>query len=243
VGTTGIYVLAVVTIPLLIFMVYAMRHAYADLELPEQISVKAAAATAKQTVRWGAIVLLAVLAGFRSWAAIGTVSFLPKMFQDMGWTPTEYGSITGTYWMASAILGVLAGNWADRWGRRQVASVSLVIGSVALFLLPLNDGWLAFPLAILTGGFLGATHSILVVIAQALLPGRKAFASGVTLGYIFGMGAVGAWGIGWLADIWALTPVIQAGAGLSLISALLALFLPSTQEATQPQAEAEGVPA
>jgi FSR family fosmidomycin resistance protein-like MFS transporter len=103
--------------------------------------------------------------------------------------------------------------------------------------LPLNSGWIAFPLAIAVGGLLGASHSITVVIAQALLPGRKALASGLTLGYIFGTGAVAAAVIGSMADVWGLATVIQAGTFVGLAAALLALFLPSTREAGQPEPE------
>jgi FSR family fosmidomycin resistance protein-like MFS transporter len=117
----------------------------------------------------------------------------------------------------------------------------LLLGSIPLYFLPLSDGWLAFLLAIISGGLLGASHSIIVVIAQALLPGRKAFASGVTLGYMFGVGAVAVWGIGALADIWGLTPVIQMGAVIGIMAALLALLLPSTRVADEVQPE--GVPA
>lgn len=240
VGLAGIYVLALIVIPIVIFMAVAMRHTYPDLHnlVPENAAAKA---VAKHTIYWGAISLLALLVGLRSWTTIGTVSLLPKMFQDMGWGPTAYGAITGSYWMASAILGVLAGNWADRWGRRQVTFVTLITGSIALYFLPLNAGWMAFPLAILAGGLLGASHSILVVIAQSLLPGGKAFASGVTLGYLFGAGAIGAWGIGVLADTWGLNQVIQAGSFLTVVAAFLALALPATRDVAQSQPE--GVPA
>jgi FSR family fosmidomycin resistance protein-like MFS transporter len=77
----------------------------------------------------------------------------------------------------------------------------------------------------------------LVVIAQALLPGRKALASGVTLGYVFGMGAFATWAIGGMADVWGLTPVIQASAAAGVLTALLALFLPATREATHLEPE------
>ena len=172
VNTTGIYILAVMTIPVLIFIFYAMRQAYPVTTQP-LAGVPALTAIDLPATRWGAIALLAIIIGLRSWSVIGTVSFLPKMFQDMGWAPFAYGSITGTYWMSSAIFGVLAGNWADRWGRRQVTSVALVAGGTALFFLPLYNNWVAFPLAILAGGLLGASHSIFVVIAQSILPGVR----------------------------------------------------------------------
>jgi len=103
--------------------------------------------------------------------------------------PAAYGAITGVMWFASAILGVLAGQAADRWGRRKVMSIAMFAAAIPLFFLPLSDGWLAFVLALLAGGLTGAPHSIIVVVSQSLLPGRKAMASGLTLGFIFGTGA------------------------------------------------------
>jgi len=123
-----------------------------------------------------------------------------------------------------------------------VVFMTLFLGAIPLYFLPLNSGWQAFPLAVVAGGLLGASHSILVVIAQDLLPLRKAFASGITLGFLFGVGAVATWSIGQLADVWGLTLLIQLGAGIGILSALLALFLPKTG-AVISSAAAKSVPA
>ena len=228
VGAVGIVLLALLTMPLLVFMTITMRHAGP----PAHASTTGAGLHLPQPgVRWGALGLLALVVGLRSWAALGTVAFLPKLFQSMGWDATAYGAITSVFWLASGIAGVVAGHLADRWGRRPVVFGTLLAGSLVLFFLPVNSSWVAFPLAMTVGGMLGASHSILVVIAQALLPGRKAFASGVTLGYIFGTGALATWVIGALADVWGLAFMIQIGAGVGIAAALLALALPSTQEA------------
>ncbi|RMF04809.1 MAG: MFS transporter [Chloroflexi bacterium] len=239
-GTAGLYLLALMAVPYLIFMAIALRGVRPDAHAHH---TSASAATAKKIIRWGAISVLALLMGLRSWAFLGTVTFLPKLFQEMGWEATGYGFITGTFWMASAITGVLAGNLADRYGRRQVVFATLLIGSIPLYFLPLTDGWMAFPLAIIAGGLLGASHSILVVISQAILPGKKAFTSGVTLGYLFGTGALAAWLIGSMADTWGLAPIIQAGTLAGVAAALLAFALPSTRQPTQTSAEQpEAVP-
>ena len=105
----------------------------------------------------------------------------------------------------------------------------------------MNSGWSAFGLVVLVGGLIGASHSILVVIAQSVLPGGKAFTSGVALGYVFGSGAIAVWIIGIGANFVGVGPMIQVGTALSIVAAVLAYFLPSTTETPQPQAR--GVPA
>jgi FSR family fosmidomycin resistance protein-like MFS transporter len=241
VGAIGILALALLTTPLLFFIARAMRSAVPEIAPKPHRATKTSVTPFQENIRWGAIGLLALVIGLRSWAFLGTVAFLPKLFQDMGWEATAYGLLLSVFWLASGIAGVIGGNLADRWGRRPVVFATLLAGSIPLFFLPINSGWIAFPLAILFGGLGGASHSILVVISQALLPGRKAFASGVTLGYLFGTGAFATWAIGALADVWGLTLVTQASAGVGVLTALLALTLPATREAAQPKTE--GLPA
>ena len=196
-GPAGIYGAAMLSIPILLFIAASMRQVATPAANPH-VGLTTARLTRTESIRWGALALLALLVGLRSWAFLGTASFLPKIFQNMGWAAFSYGSITGIYWLTSGISGVLAGN-------------------------------------------LGASHSIIVVIAQNLLPGRKAFASGVTLGYMFGVGAAAVWGIGALADGWGLTPVIQAGAVIGIMAALLAVVLPATRAAVEGQPEGAAV--
>lgn len=248
VGMSGIYAMAAATLPIILLMSVSLRHTSPKLTpfVPDPaLDVELELAkkeVAKKVVSWGAITVLALLLGFRSWSTIGTVTFLPKLFQEMGWDATGYGLITGTFWMASAIAGVIAGSLADRLGRRQIVFVTMFLGSIPLYFLPMNSDWLpAFLLVILSGGLLGASHSILVVIAQDVLPGGRSFSSGVTLGYVFGTGAIAAWIIGIMADIWSLGVMIQLGTLFGLVAAFLALMLPITHKTSQPQTE--GVPA
>lgn len=236
IGYNGLYTLALFAAPVLVLMAVSLRHTGPKFANP-LASVAGTSLTAKQTIQWGAIIVLAVLLCLRSWASIGTVSFLPKLFQEMGWSAASYGLITGTFWMASAIAGVIAGYFADRFGRRQVVFVTLLFGSLPLYFLPFYNNWLAFVLVILTGGLVGASHSILVLIAQSVLPGGKSFASGVTLGYIFGTGAIAAWIIGVGADFVGVGLMIQIGTVLGIVAAFLAYFLPATKKTTQPQSQ------
>ena len=139
-GPAGIYGVATLSIPILLFIAISMRQTATPAH-SHHVSLTAAPINRTEGIRWGAILLLAVLVGLRSWAFLGTASFLPKIFQNMGWAAFGYGLITGTYWLTSGISGVLAGNLADRWGRRQVVFTTLFLGSIPLYFLPLSSGW------------------------------------------------------------------------------------------------------
>ena len=125
---------------------------------------------------------------------------MPVLFEQKGWDPAAYGTITSSYWIASAFSGLLFGRLADRFDRRKVMMLSMLCSAPAFFLLPAYEGAFAFILAIAAGGLSGGAHSLIVVMAQDLIPLRKGFASGAILGFIFGTGAIGSLAIGAISD-------------------------------------------
>jgi FSR family fosmidomycin resistance protein-like MFS transporter len=76
--------------------------------------------------------------------------------------------------------------------------------------------------------FTGASHSIIVVFAQRLIPGGMGLASGLILGFMFSSGSVGALLSGFLADLWGVPFVFGLSAVLVVIAAGLALVLRET---------------
>jgi FSR family fosmidomycin resistance protein-like MFS transporter len=184
--------------------------------------------------------LLAVIFTCRGWVTIGTAAFLPSLFQAAGWSPSEYGVVTGIYWLGAGVSGVVAGRAADRWGRRPVVASTTMIGAALLVALPVARGGTAFVVALLAGALMGAAHSILIVMAQAFLPVRQGLASGLALGYLFGAGALSSLAIGMLADVWGLARVIQGGSLVGALAAVLTLFLPASRDRAAPDAVVAG---
>jgi FSR family fosmidomycin resistance protein-like MFS transporter len=172
------------------------------------------------------LLALAVMVIFRGLAQPGSVNFIPSLFQQKGWSPSEYGLITSSFWIAAGLAGVFMGTLADRYDQRKIVMWTMLASAPAFFLLPHLDGPLAFLAAVLAGGLSGGTHSMLVVLAQELIPGGKAFASGAMLGFIFGTGALGSLVIGGLADAIGLANTFHGVALAAAISGVLALALP-----------------
>jgi MFS transporter, FSR family, fosmidomycin resistance protein len=82
-------------------------------------------------------------------------------------------------------------------------------------------------MTLLVGALTGGSHSLLVVMAQQLLPARKGFISGLSLGYMFGMGAVGTLLIGALGDRVGLEAAYQFVGIVTVVAGIMALRLPS----------------
>jgi len=82
---------------------------------------------------------------------------------------------------------------------------------------------------LLSGFFVGMPHSVLVIQVQSLLPGRRALASGLTLGLMFFGGSVGSYVLGVVADQIGLGMALQWTAALLPIGALAGFLLPRRQ--------------
>lgn len=130
--------------------------------------------------------------------------------------------------LAAAAVGTFAGGpIGDRVGRRAV-----IIGSI-LGVLPFT---LALPWlgegativdSVLIGLILSSAFSAIVVYANDLVPGRIGAVSGLFFGLAFGVGGLGAAGLGVVADWTSIATVYQICAFLPVLG-IVALWLPKT---------------
>ena len=104
--------------------------------------------------------------------------------------------------------------------------LSMLSSAPAFYLLPAFDGPIAFLFAIAAGGLSGGAHSLIVVMAQDLIPMRKGFASGAILGFIFGTGAIGTLIIGAVSDYIGLGTTFQIVAVIIAVAGVLSMLLP-----------------
>ncbi len=173
-----------------------------------------------------AFLILGLIVLLRGLGQQGSVAFVPVLFEQKGWDPAAYGTITSSYWIASALSGLVFGRLADRYDRRMVMMLSMLFSAPAFFLLPAYEGAFAFFLAIAAGGLSGGAHSLIVVMAQDLIPMRKGFASGAILGFIFATGAIGSLAIGFISDQVGLALTFQIVAVMIAVAGGLSLLLP-----------------
>lgn len=218
-GRAGVLIITVLIIPVGLF---AARELRSSTPAPAQ---RSSHGDADSTYHLSIFLVALIVSGTRSWAQNATTTFAPKYFHDLGVSATVYGAIVATFMGGSAIGGVIGGVLADRWGRRRTITLTLLLSAIPFFFFPYTNGVWVFVFAALAGVLNGASHSILVTIAQRAMPNRAAFASGLILGFMFTAGALGSYFSGLVADQIGLDRVLQGNAIISLVAAVFSLAL------------------
>jgi FSR family fosmidomycin resistance protein-like MFS transporter len=130
--------------------------------------------------------------------------------------------------VAVAAGTIIGGPIGDRIGRRQVILWS-ILGILPLTLavphLPLIPSVIAISLA---GLVLASAFPAMVVYAQDLMPLHTGMVAGLLFGLAFGIAAIGAAGLGVLADAWGIVAVYQICSFLPVLG-LVGLLLPEPQ--------------
>lgn len=223
-GASGLLYLVVFIIPVALFSAKALKPNNGGKNEEGELKEEKTKKVIKQVP--SVLAMFALLAVFQSWAQANMVTYLPKYLSDMGKTPAQYGLLTSLFMGGSAIGNVLGGYAADRFGKRKVAGIALTLAVIPISLIAVT-GWsnwlyLLIPLA---GMFTGSTHSIIVVLAQKMIPSGMALASGLILGFMFASGAAGALLSGYFADLWGFPTMFALTAVIALIGAGLTVSL------------------
>ncbi|MDA8455656.1 MFS transporter [Acidovorax sp. GBBC 3334] len=132
--------------------------------------------------------------------------------------------------LGAVAAGTFAGGpVGDRIGRRAVIWTSFL--GVAPFALVLPYASLAWTgiLAVAIGLVMSSAFAALVVYAQEAVPGRVGMVSGLMFGLMFGIGGIGAAGLGHLADLRGIVWVYGVVSFLPLLG-LATAFLPDTRQ-------------
>lgn len=149
-------------------------------------------------------------------------------------TPREAQIDLFIYLAAFAAGTMLGGPIGDRIGRKAVIWFS-VLGALPFTLaLPYANHFWAVVLSVPIGFILASAFSAMLVYAQELLPGRVGLISGLFFGVAFGIAAVGAALLGWLADVTSIGFVFHLCSFLPAIG-LLTMFLPNARTAQASQ--------
>jgi predicted MFS family arabinose efflux permease len=228
-GLPALVILPIVSIPIGFALAYQLRAnhphprpAEADNRIRLQASI-------------GFIVLLAIVATLQSWTQANMINFVPKYLKDLGLSAVTYGNIAGLFMGGSALGNVIGGHLGDRYTKRKIAATAFLFAALPIYIMS-QIGWspwlyLLIPLA---GACTGSVHSIMVVLAQRMISGGMALASGLILGFIFSSGALGMLLTGPLAENYGFPTVLVMTTGLVLLASPLAWMLREKPVTKQP---------
>ncbi len=217
-GPMGLFMLFIFILPVAIYM---LPKAALDVEKAVSTEATNTNVPARTTTNWSYVIPFVITIFTRSWTQVSMMTFLPKYLQDLGFRPSVFGPIAALY-MGGSAFGGIAGAWlADRFGNRYVMTASLLLASIPLFFYgSISTTWLLVLVTLFAGAFIGASHSIIVVLAQRLLPGKSGVASGLVLGFTFASGSIGAFFSGLIADASGFNLLFLILAGLMALSTL-----------------------
>jgi MFS family permease len=174
-----------------------------------------------------ALILLLIFA--RTWYTSGITNFYTFfVIKEYAFTIKESQFFLFAFLVAGAFGTFFGGPLADRFGKKQIISFSMLATVPFSILIPYVPPTIAFIFLILTGFILMTSFSVTVVYAQELVPGKIGTMSGLTVGLAFGMGAIGSVGLGSIADWIGLQSMITWLGVLPLLG-LIAFLLPTDQ--------------
>jgi MFS transporter, FSR family, fosmidomycin resistance protein len=171
------------------------------------------------------LLLLISIVILRAWIQFGLTTYIPFYYIDfLKSDPLIAGKLISTFLTAGALGTVLGAPLADRWGHKNFLLATIALTVPLLILFYNSTGWVAFVTIAIAGMMVVSPHSVLVVMAQALLPHNLGMASGLMVGFAMGAGGLGVTLLGTVADIWGVPTALKSivllpmiGFGLSLL--------------------------
>ncbi|GER88484.1 tetracycline resistance MFS efflux pump [Dictyobacter vulcani] len=184
------------------------------------------------------LMALTILIDFTGFGLI--IPLLPFWAQHLGANPIGVGAIVTAYALAQFIFTPVLGGLSDRYGRRPVIVISLLIETISFVLTGLAGSLPMLLVARFIGG-LGASNigSAQAVVADVTPAAERAKGMGM-IGAAIGMGFVIGPALGGILSPLGPTIPFWTAAGIALINALLVLFLlPETRSLKQPLVDSE----
>ena len=248
-GLTALPLMALAMIPAIAMMAVYQNGPLTEIPPNPAVAPKAGKRPAENRTdrrTSAAVLMVTAFVLFITLRATTTQSFstlLPKYFDDLGYAPNVYGGMIGAINFAGALGTFFGGFLGDRFNRRVLLFTSTLLSIPFSLALLTTEGWLYYVSACIAGLLLNIPHSILLVMAQQLLPARRGLIGGAVLGFMFASGAGTTWGASWFADQVGLPLVLTIIAVIPAGAALCALLLPATRNVAGPVAAPIATPA
>ncbi len=163
----------------------------------------------------------------RSFVYFGLVTFVASYYiRELGTSPGLANAALAVMLFAGAAGTLALGGVADRFGRRSVLVVTMLVLAPLIYAFTLVGPLTGLVFLALIDAVTIGTFGVTTVLGQEYLPGRIGVAAGITMGLSIGLGGLGAPLLGAFADAYGFSTMLLALAALPPIGLILALTLP-----------------
>lgn len=185
---------------------------------------------------WRQLLLVVAVVSLRAWSQTAITYLVPFRFEGRG-----ANVLLTLFLLAGTAGGMIGGFISDRIGRKTTLIASSALAMPLFWLGATSDGQLSWLGFIVGGAILNAAFPATIVFAQELVPSNAGFASGLTMGLSWGIGALGLTLTGRIADLYGLKTAFMFD--LVLLTAAVLLSLPLRMRRNSPQSVAAAAPA
>ncbi len=162
----------------------------------------------------------------RSFLIAALTTYLPTFLNQEGASLIMAGASLSIL-EGAGILGAISGGIAsDRFGRRPVIVISIVVPAVLTFIFLSVTGWLQIVLLIGMGFFALSIGASLMALVQETFPENRVLANGVFMALSFSVRSVGVILVGLLSDQFGLKATYLLCCGVPLLGLPLIFLLP-----------------
>ncbi len=207
----GTLLFLLIGIPILILLLLFFR----DITIPFKVrekdkETKQRDVSIKEESGWRDMILLILAVSIRSWAHMGLITFAPFYYINiLHGDAISAGRLVFVFLMGGVLGTMVGGIVADRIGHKLLFGISMLISIPLLFLLLNVKGMWVFVILFLIGFSLISSFSVTIVMGQMILKEHLGMASGLTMGFVIGMGGIGAGLLGMVADSWGILTVVR----------------------------------
>jgi MFS transporter, FSR family, fosmidomycin resistance protein len=175
---------------------------------------------------WKPLLLLYLITVIRSGLQMTTNTYLPFILKDLNYDLTAIGNVLTVFLLLGGLGGIAGGFAAERVSGRAVTLWSGLLAGPLLIAAFATSGTLSIVLLGLGGFALLSTMPVMVAMAQELVPGQTSTVSALMMGAAWGVGALAPPALNGLVPAYGFRRVLIFASAFTLVSAVLAYFLP-----------------
>lgn len=179
-----------------------------------------------------AILRLNIAMGLRCCTHVSMSTLLPLLLVSHGYSGILSGTLLTFFLVGCTVGGLIGGYLGDRIAHKRIIIVSLALAIFPTVYFYLHPGTepLSLVALFLTGALLLAPQPSSLVWAQRAMPGSEGMASGMMLGFSFGLGSLGTAITAALGDQIGLTPALLISSLTLPLAAICTIFAPFPQK-------------